>query len=80
MRITKVRIRLCDAQKGPLAFASVVLDGDYIVYGMRIIVERMVRPSSYIRKRRMCGHGIRSTHTLSGRLVPQRTSVWSRQS
>lgn len=37
MRITKVRIRLCDAQKGPLAFASVVLDGDYIVYGMRII-------------------------------------------
>ena len=25
------------AQKGPLAFASVVLDGDYIVYGMRII-------------------------------------------
>ena len=39
MRITKVRIRLCDAKggPGPLAFASVVLDDAYIVYGMRII-------------------------------------------
>lgn len=37
MRITKVRIRLCDVKGGPLAFASVVLDDAYIVYGMRII-------------------------------------------
>lgn len=37
MRITKVRIRLCDAKNGPLAFASIVLDGAYVVYGMRII-------------------------------------------
>lgn len=37
MRITKVRIRLCDAKGGPLAFASVVLDDAYVVYGMRII-------------------------------------------